>query len=171
MTIRTARPADALSIALVHLKSWRTTYWGILPDDFLRCLRLEPREHFWAARLRMQEPRECVVVAEDASKGVIGFASAGPQREDIFGYQGELYAIYLLAEHQQQGVGRALFKAVSSELVSRNFDSMMLWVLEANPACKFYQAMGGTPFTTKRVSFGGMEFTEVAYGWKELRAA
>ena len=35
MRIRAAKPADAGSLARVHVDSWRSTYTGILPDEFL----------------------------------------------------------------------------------------------------------------------------------------
>ena len=47
---RRARPADAISIGAVHVAAWRSTYPGILPDDFLARLSV-PRQaaHYDAA--------------------------------------------------------------------------------------------------------------------------
>jgi len=33
--IRAATPTDAAGIAAVHVQSWRDTYAGLLPDEFL----------------------------------------------------------------------------------------------------------------------------------------
>ena len=50
ISIRRARPSDALSIGSVHVAAWRSAYPGILPDDFLARLSV-PRQaaHYDAA--------------------------------------------------------------------------------------------------------------------------
>jgi hypothetical protein len=44
---------------------------------------------------------------------------------------------------------------------------LMVWVLENNPHCGFYQHLGGREFTRASVSLSGQYFTEIAYGWSE----
>jgi hypothetical protein len=50
ISVRRARPADAISIGAVHVAAWRSTYPGILPDSFLARLSV-PRQaaHYDAA--------------------------------------------------------------------------------------------------------------------------
>ena len=43
ISIRRARPSDAISIGAVHVAAWRSAYPGILPDDFLARLSV-PRQ-------------------------------------------------------------------------------------------------------------------------------
>jgi hypothetical protein len=43
LVIREAAPADAPGIARVHVDTWRTTYQGIVPDQFLARLSYEAR--------------------------------------------------------------------------------------------------------------------------------
>lgn len=99
---------------------------------------------------------------------MIGFAVGGPNREAKAEYDAELYAIYLLADEQRRGVGRALFQAEISELVRRGFTSMQVWVLVDNPARKFYEALGGQYVHEKDIEIGGATLKEAAYGWKSL---
>lgn len=47
MLIRPARMADADAIARVHVDSWRTTYPGIVPDDYLATMSYEQRSGVW----------------------------------------------------------------------------------------------------------------------------
>jgi hypothetical protein len=47
MLIRDALQTDAAGIARVHVNSWRSTYRGIVPDQFLDSLSLERREQYW----------------------------------------------------------------------------------------------------------------------------
>ena len=64
-SIRRAVPADAPAIAAVHTQSWRETYTGLLPTDFLASATdeqaRERREQSWRAVLT--EQREAVFVA------------------------------------------------------------------------------------------------------------
>jgi hypothetical protein len=39
--LRIARPADALAVAKVHVRSWRVGYRDLLPHDYLDALRPE----------------------------------------------------------------------------------------------------------------------------------
>lgn len=45
---------------------------------------------------------------------------------------------------------------------------MMLWVLEDNPSCGFYGAMGGMVADEKWEEIGGKKLKELAYGWSSL---
>ncbi|HEX5324913.1 MAG TPA: hypothetical protein VFW40_14090, partial [Capsulimonadaceae bacterium] len=51
VTIRDATLADAAAIAQVHVSAWRTTYPGIVPQDYIDSRSVEEREGRWAGRL------------------------------------------------------------------------------------------------------------------------
>jgi len=169
MVIRPAVIEDAEAVARVHVASWRTTYAGIVPDEFLAALSYERRAEVWRNSLSSQSQAYLVVAEQD--RKVIGFAVGGPNRETEANaaYEAELYAIYLLASKQKRGIGRALMKAVAQELVRRGFNSLMVWVLTENPARKFYQTLGGEYMREKDIEIGGKTLKETAYGWKDLR--
>ena len=106
ITIRPSEASDAAAIARVHVDSWRTTYPGIVPDDYLNSLlSYEQREEFWEELLTQGESTTFACVAEDTSGPVVGFASAGSERSGEAAYKGELYTIYILDSHQRQGIG------------------------------------------------------------------
>lgn len=166
MLIRPAVLADVDAIARVHVESWRTTYAGIVSAEFLANLSYERRAETWRNNLESQH-QSYLVVAERESE-LVGFAVGGPNRETEDEYAAELYAIYLLAGEQGQGTGRALFNAVVAELKRRGLASLLVWVLAANPARKFYEALGGQSVREKQIEIGDQSLTEVAYGWKTL---
>ena len=166
--VRPATIVDAPAIARVHVDSWRTTYKGIVPQHILDELKYEEREQLWRRALSPGS-RSFVYVAEDESGQVVGFASGGPAREDAPNHAGELYAIYLLQEHQGKGIGRRLFEAVVQELVNRGLNSMAIWVLADNPACGFYEAMGGRKVYERQEEVRGVVLDEVGYGWDDIR--
>jgi L-amino acid N-acyltransferase YncA len=80
MQIREATMADVAAIARVHVESWRTTYKGLLPDDYLASLTYEQREPLWGEILSKPAGHHLVGVAEDDAGNVVGFASGGPER-------------------------------------------------------------------------------------------
>ena len=167
--IREATPDDAAGIARVHVESSRTTYGGLLPEETLAAMTFERRLSDWSKTLGGGECGEFVYVAE-AGGELVGFASGGPAREGDADFDGELYTVYLLPEQQRRGAGRRLFRAVAERLARLGFRSMMLWVLEENPACRFYEALGGARVRVEEIERGGRALKKVAYGWPDIEA-
>ena len=165
ITVREACPDDAGGMARVHVESWRTTYRGIVPDGYLAALSYERREEVWRRNLHSG----WAYVAENEAGEIVGFADGGPERTGNPVYRGELYAIYLLESHQRRGTGRRLVQAVARRLRLEGMHAMLLWVLADNPACRFYQALGGQRLRTQQVEIGGATLDEVAYGWLDTR--
>ena len=169
ITIRAANREDAGPIARVHVDSWRTTYDGIVPAEYLAGLSYRDRETMWNEALTTDQLAAGIVVAETEGGDVVGFASWGPEREGDRTYCAELYAIYILQEHQNRGLGRNLLSTVAQSLLEAGFSSMLLWVLEDNrPACRFYESLGGERVGGKTVSIGDVGLEEVSYGWKDI---
>ena len=171
VTIRAANRADAGPIARVHVDSWRTTYEGIVPAEYLAGLSYRDRESRWNEALTMDQLATSIFVAETEGGDVVGFADGGPEREGDRTYRGERFAIYLLQEHQNKGLGRHLVSAVAQRLLDDGFSSMLVWVLEDNRrACRFYESLGGERIGQKTVAVGGTDFEEVSYGWGDIAA-
>lgn len=168
--VRPATLEDASAIARVHVAAWKTTYAGIVPQAYLDGLDPEARTRRWIANL--SEPEQGVsrhtLVAQTAEEGIFGFASGGPNRNDDFAFDGELWAIYLLAACQGQGIGRQLVGAIAARLGTQGHRSMLVWVLRDNPARGFYQALGGKQLGEKTIDIGGVPLPEIAYGWSDL---
>jgi ribosomal protein S18 acetylase RimI-like enzyme len=170
--IRPARPDDAPAVARVHVDSWRETYAGLVPGDFLASLSYERREQMWKSGLEHPGWKGVLFVAEDPEHGVAGFVAGGPPQEPDGEFSCELWAIYLLWAHQGKGTGGQLFRRFVEEMVSRGHSSMLLWVLAENhPSRRFYEALGGTLTDRRRtIDEDGVPLEEVAYGWHDLRA-
>jgi ribosomal protein S18 acetylase RimI-like enzyme len=168
MNIRPAGIADAQAIAHIHLDSWRNTYRGLLPDTFLDELRLEDRVKRWEQRLADLESGEFFYVVEDVGGDVIGFASGGPERTGHPTYKGELWTLHVMKQYQGLGLGRRLFAAVAKRLHDMGTDSLLLWVLKGNPACGFYERLGGVYLTEEVKDYSGGSVAEVAYGYEDI---
>ena len=162
--VRSATPADANGIARVQVDTWRTTYGGIVPDAHLATLSYRHRDSVWRRIISRKRSDESQFVAETDAGEVVAFASGGRELAGDPEYDGELYAIYVLEPHQRQGIGRRLVAAVVERLIDARFDAMLIWVLQNNPSCRFYAALGGTPVHNRTISIGGADLPEVAYG-------
>lgn len=142
-SIRPAGPADAPAIARIHVTSWRETYAGLMPDDFLDRMTGEDmrsrREASWE-RILSQELETVRVAEQDGT--VVAFVSAGPAR-DHPGFEAELMTLYALQSVQGRGLGQALFGAVVQTLRAEGIQNLALWVLDTNPTRAWYLRQGG----------------------------
>lgn len=153
MTVRAATLADAPAIASVHVRTWQTAYRGLMPDELLADLSVERRTELWQRMI----PRGIVWVAETDGE-VVGFASAGPSRDNDAPF--ELYAIYVLESAQGTGLGAALaHAALGAE------PDVVVWVLDTNtPARRFYERIGfHADGVTRTEVEAGAELSEVRY--------
>jgi GNAT superfamily N-acetyltransferase len=166
LSIRAATEHDAVAISHVHVYSWRTTYAGIVPDEYLATLNETERVPLWREWLAC----DINVYIADLDGEVVGFISGGPVREAVEIYDAELFAIYLLQEAQGQGIGTALLRELAGSLLREGFASMIVWVLEKNPSRCFYVKSSAQLVTTKEIQIGGATLSEVAYGWPNLEA-
>jgi L-amino acid N-acyltransferase YncA len=164
-SIRTATHEDAAAIARVHIETSRTTYRGIVPDAYLADLDTTQRTLRWREILKSSE---CVLVAECDGE-VIGFMSGGPIREPLNAYDAELYAVYLLRKSQRMGIGTALLIELARRLEEDGFQSLAVWVLEANMAVRFYEGSGAVRIAAKEHKIGGVLLPLIAYGWPNLK--
>jgi len=162
--IRVATLQDARAIARVHVESWRTTYAGIVPAEYLASLDVGQREVSWREWL----PLDIDVFVAEVDGEVVGFVGGGAIREPVEGFDAELFAIYLLRDAQRRGIGMALLKRLAGSLKARGYRSMMAWVLEDNSSGEFYSRSGGVRVASKEMEVGGVMLPVVAYGWGDL---
>jgi ribosomal protein S18 acetylase RimI-like enzyme len=164
--VRPAEVDDAPAIAAVHVASWRTTYRGLLPDDFLAGLSEATSEEQWRRAVSAGTSRTYVTEDDD---GVVGFASGGAERAGELGFGGELYAIYVLESAQGRGHGRQLVGAVVGGLREMGFAGMVVWVLRDNASARrFYERLGGVHESEHPITIASKTLQEVSYGWRRL---
>ncbi len=170
MTIREARTTDAAGMARVNVESWKSTYAGIVPQEYLDSLSYEQRFATWHARLTDASklwPGWFYYVAEENNE-IVGLAGGGPDRSGNQLYSSELGALYLLKSHQGRGLGRQLISAVALRFKKQGYNSMLVWVLQKNTYRSFYETLGGKQFAQREINIGGANLIEVAYGWRDL---
>jgi GNAT superfamily N-acetyltransferase len=171
MIIREAKATDAAPIAKINVESWKATYSGIMPQEYLDSLSDEQRTNVWYVRLSDPSklwPGWFYYVVEDDKDKIIGFAGGGPERSGNRLYSAELGVIYLVKSRERQGLGRRLMATVALRLKKQGHNSMLAWVLEVNRYRSFYEVLGGQRVAERHVNIGGVDLVEVAYGWHDL---
>lgn len=169
ITIRRAAVDDAQAIAAVHITAWQETYPGIVPDAFLKNLSVERRAERWKSSLSDPSDLYHRAIVAEVDGQIAGFSNFGVPQEKDGGFDGELYAIYLLKSAQGRGIGRMLFGGAVEGLRELGLTSMCLWVLKDNLHARgFYERMGGAYVRGKPIEIGGKKLVEVAYGWRDL---
>jgi ribosomal protein S18 acetylase RimI-like enzyme len=166
LEIRIASKEDYKGVSRVYVNSWRTTYRGLVPDDYLDELSYEDAEKRWTDFLNNENEPFIYVAINDTGK-IIGFASGKSIDENNF--DGELYSLYLLQECRGLGVGRQLVSAIAKHFKEKGIYSMMVWVMKQNKSgLGFYERMGGKEYIHRTSTFGGSVVEDVAYGWKNI---
>lgn len=135
VSIRRALPDDVEALAHLHLDVWDDAYTGLMPQQILddRREKVAERVERWRAIVDQEVP-PLVALGPD---GPVGFAKAGPGRDNDIDTDLELWSLYVRAARWGTGIGYALFR---EEVGDR---AAYLWVLAANQrAIAFYERQG-----------------------------
>jgi GNAT superfamily N-acetyltransferase len=155
--ITEATPGDAEAVLAVKDASWREAYAHLLPAAFLAgSLGDSPaRTERWRRALAPESPGRFALVRSCGR--VVGFAGAGPARDDDAPAAEELYTVYVLAEMHGTGAGQAVVERV---LADRRAS---LWVFEDNPRARaFYGKLGFVPDGARHLDeIGGATLSEI----------
>ncbi|MFI7035499.1 GNAT family N-acetyltransferase [Microbispora rosea] len=167
MVIRRAEPADAESIAVVHVRSWQAAYPGLMPQAHLDGLTAAMRLPVWERLLGEAAPPRTEVLVAEADGSVAGFASLGPGRDDDVdpAVVAEISAIYLVPEIWGAGVGGRLMAAALDSLAAAGYEQAVLWVVDGNTrARRFYERGGWRPDgAALHDESDGFPLTEIRY--------
>ncbi len=175
IAIRRARSSDAAAIGAVHVAAWRSTYPGILPDEFLARLSVRRQAAHYDSAIRNGLGVH-VATASGLDVGpaggpprVVGFVTGGPARQ-FAGSQsglgeGEIETLYVLDDWRERGLGRRLMRVAAAHLAASGCKSAFVWVLRENPSRWFYERLGGRVAAEATVRVGGTSVVQMAYVW------
>lgn len=140
-----------------------------MPDRVLDGLSVERRAERWTTTIAAQEadPGQDVRVWVVERDGLVaGFVATGRSRDDdTEPGTGEVRAIYVAPEAWSTGLGSALLRAAATDLHSRGYAPLVLWVLQANRrARRFYERAGWHADGAGRpIDFDGVPVQEIRY--------
>jgi ribosomal protein S18 acetylase RimI-like enzyme len=170
--IRAAEVEDCDALGRLHVRCWRETYSGLIPDWVIERAQPADRSLQWRKGLERGAKGPIVFIAEADDRSPAGFAAAGPVRDTALSWQSEIYALYVLQRHHRQGVGMALLRHLGAALAARGRRESGLWVLSANaPARAFYEAIGGRAVHQRVDQSEGWACDEIAYHWEDFPGA
>lgn len=157
---------DVPKIAQVHVSSWRDSYKEIIPKNYLESLSVKKREDVF--RKILSDGNYKLLVATTSKNKIIGFVDCGKARNKKYGFDAEIYAIYLLKEYQRNGIGSQLFIACIKELIKTGYKSIYLETLEASPYKEFYEKLKGEVVGKDIHKIADENYTTLIYGWDDL---
>jgi len=146
--VRRATEADARAIGALHVRAWRHSYRGIVPDHMLVGLDSAHSARRWREHLRLRRWSVFLAVGERGGRPALGaFCAVGPVDEpglDERGrHTGELYALYADPRALGRGAGPAAHGAGVAHLGAGGFHQLVLWVLTKNPRARAFYAKQG----------------------------
>ena len=152
--VRDAVAADIPALAELHVTTWNATY------RTSRGPSISTRIRQWKEVFDRTPRSDFVLVLEDRSGRLVGFAAGKPY---IGEFAGQLSKIYLRWEYHGLGLGRRLMQETARRFLERDVESFVLFAERSNPTIGFYDRMGGERLLDDRGMFTG------AYAWRDVR--
>jgi GNAT superfamily N-acetyltransferase len=169
MIFRRAQSADAPAIATLHALSWRTTYRGILRDEFLDGPLLENRLNLWGSRLKDAARKDQLIMVGERAGDIQAFACAFLDADPDWGTL--LDNLHVVPNLKGGGLGRKLMSQVAEWVLQQESSPRLhLWAYADNTAARhFYERLGGmnTAFVAEDAP-DGTTINAVRYSWRDV---
>ena len=144
------------------MQTWRDTYLSMIPYGYLFEMSIPRHEQAFFNELNSR--KIISFVAEHAGR-VVGFITGGYESNGDDIYCGEIYTLYVLKNHQRQGIGGNLVSALAMQLNQSGIYSMLVRVLKLNSYKRFYKKINGVYLKTEQLPFAGEVLEVETYGW------
>ena len=159
MKIRRATSSDLQDITAIHVESWKDTYAGVLPAEFMAGQIDQALAQHWH-EIEIQD-EDIVLVAEEDS--LVGFAAVWCRPIPF------IDNLHVRPSHRSKKTGSALMQAVAKELIKKKHKTAYLWVFESNQkAIRFYERLGGTQKEQAMKNIFGYEVLSRKIEWDNL---
>lgn len=168
MDIREAVLDDLQAVIDLHITSWRSTYRGLMPAEYLDGPVAADHQATWHERARdgLSTPAPNtpkLFVATDDEIGLVGFAYVIP------GTEGDnlLENLHVARDLQARGLGHRLFRHVLAWSIQAHPDrAVWLEVYRGNErAIAFYERQGGLASPGRTEVFDGFDMHDIVYTW------
>jgi len=167
--IRRATIEDAAEIANVNVNTWRESYQGLLPQDYLDDRPLQFKNIYRLWKKIIADETQITLVADCEKNGIVGFVYGKDNRDPEFENYAEVYAIYLFKKYHGKKIGFELLKQYFESLKLIGYEKAYLWVLKDNPTIKFYEKMGAqNTGDVKEPVVGSQIAIHHCYSWSNL---
>lgn len=150
------------AVGEIVVRSWRHTFAGLLPEDFLSSLTCDAQRKRHERAFAGEDVR--YRIAADGTR-VVGFVSWGPARISELAGRIEIHALYLRPGCERRGTGRRLFDRVLAEVSGSQRQGLGLTALAINPNCAFYRRLDGTEIAVPDICLGGAWYRQTGFLW------
>lgn len=146
---------DAYDIEYVAAHSWKETYSGYMPREYLENRIATINDKIERAK-NLLKSTNTYYVAEVNNKvvGILHYKESIDEKYKDYGY---LESLYVLKDYQGLGIGKELFKIAIKAFIDLGYDNMYLECLQGNDAINFYKKYGGKVIDT--IDFPIRDFT------------
>ncbi len=143
LSYRTATATDAPAIAALHARSWRRSYRDDYDPTYLDVHAPAERLATWTRRFAEEPDAFRVVLAEDESSRLLGFACTFPDHDPERGSL--LDNLHVAPEAQGLGIGRELLRRSArwAQAVAPGRPFYLMVLSSNTSAIGFYERLGG----------------------------
>lgn len=139
--VRPASLDDAKAIAELHVAASKSAYQDLISADQWDRVPMAKRVKYWREAIEYAEPQVWVATQGEEMIGFVGFdRSRDPKSKPT---TGEIWAIYVLESHWDQGVGVELWDAAREGLLNEDCTDVTVWLPIRNErAVRFHELAG-----------------------------
>lgn len=163
MTIRYATRGDSEILAHINAKSFQVAFRGIIPDNVLED-KFSYKSLLGRFGLELEErtTENSIIFKDGKPVGMQTFARDDDTERDET--EIDIWRIYVLPEYWGSGVGKELILWGLSELKTKGYKKVALWVVDENERARtFYEKVGFSHDGEIRVINPGKEINELRY--------
>jgi GNAT superfamily N-acetyltransferase len=136
--IRRFRAQDAVAVSTLHANTIRKVNQGDYSPD-----QIEPWASHSSPQMFIDSMVTFVRFVADYAGHIVGFADYDPKTGQVMG-------LYVSADHQKSGYGRALYEAIERDARRRRIRK--LWLESTITAEGFYASMGYEAVSHRRIT-------------------
>ena len=160
--IRMAVPGDEAVLAYIQTESWKAGFAQILsPEELERTANLQRVTQTYQDVL-LREGSNIAIEYVDGKPHC--FTAWGKNRCNLGEHVAELICIHSLQDKWARGYGSAMMEYVLARLQQQKYESVILWVFEANTrARRFYEKHGFSQTGERKLARSVPEIMYVKY--------
>lgn len=164
MLIRNATVSDICSIAELYISNHKSTYKGLVSEEYLSSLTVEKAAERWKNYLANENNRMWVAFEGEKFAGFL--ASMPDSMSEKIWY---LDSLHICEGSRGKGIGTALIKTVGRYALKNGYDKMSVCVVKGNDSAKkLYIKLGARPLLSFEDKFDNSRVNSEKLLWDDL---
>jgi len=159
--IREANIKDIEDISKIVTNGWKTTYRGIIDNEYLDNLSYLDN----SPKIEKHLMENKIYVHENCnSKALDGIIAIGDARTEKNNSLAEIYSLYVNLENRGKKIGTKLIECVKENVASLGKKGILVYCLAQNKkAINFYEKTGARPIGTRCKKINNKDVEEVLF--------